>query len=156
MFRIRNRTRIGSATLLLVASLALTGCGAFGSDDDEKAEEAAAEAAAQAALIEPIEQVLAVEVGRTRNGYVISANGLAPGLGYSAPELRPRRDGRPGLDGFIDYDFTVQAPDPRRQLGQGTPSARRIQVRHQIKNDDLRGAIGLRVHGLRGGVQMRF
>ena len=94
----------------IAAVLALGGCSLFGSDDGEEA--AAAEQAEAASLYVPVEAVRHIEIGRTRNGYVITARGEAPGLGHGAPELRARREGKVGPDGFIDYDFVAQAPDP--------------------------------------------
>lgn len=146
-------TRAISAAI--AASLALGGCSIFRSDD-KKAEAAEAEQAAQAARFEPIETVRHVEIGRTRNGYVISAQGYAPGLGYGAPELRPRREGKPGPDGFIDYDFVARAPDPGFNLGEGTLQARAIRADLQIEGPELRGATGIRIHGVKGGVQLTF
>jgi hypothetical protein len=138
----------------LVAALALGGCSVFKSKD--KDEEVVSEEAAPEAIYEPIESVRDIEIGRTRNGYVISVQGTAPGLGYGAPELRARRDGKPGLDGFLDYDFVVQAPDPGFNLGTGTIDARAVRADLLVTEKDLRGAAGVRVHGIQGGLQMQF
>ncbi|MDH3668514.1 MAG: hypothetical protein OEN23_16435 [Paracoccaceae bacterium] len=148
-----ERYKIGArvmATAVLV-TLGLAGCG--GGDDEA---EQAVEQATEAARFAPVDKVLNVEIGRTRNGFLINATGLAPGLGYGAPELRARREGRPGPDGFIDYDFVAQAPDPRRNLGQGEVAARRITAGLPVQSEALRGATGIRVHGLSGGVMMQF
>jgi hypothetical protein len=138
----------------IVAVLGFGGCSLFGSDD--KAEEAAANEAVSEALYAPIEAVRHIEIGRTRNGYVISVLGIAPGLGYGAPELRARREGGPGPDGFIDFDFVAQAPDPKLNLGVGDVGARGIRADRLVTAAELHGATGIRVHGLRGGLQMRF
>ena len=137
----------------IVAMLALGGCSWFSSDDDEA--ELAEQAAAEAIFV-PVETVRDIEIGRTRNGFVITAFGVAPGLGHGAPELRARREGKVGPDGFLDFDFVAQAPDPGFNLGQGTEQARTIRADLQVKGRDLRGAVGIRVHGVSGGVQMRF
>ncbi|MEM8842924.1 MAG: hypothetical protein AAGD47_14240, partial [Pseudomonadota bacterium] len=97
-----------------------------------------------------------IEIGRTRNGFVITAFGTAPALGYSQPQLRARRDGSPGLDGYLDYDFVARPPKPGLELNQGTLTARNIRADILLKRDDLRGATGIRVHALSGGVQMGF
>ena len=97
-----------------------------------------------------------IEIGRTRNGYVITARGDAPGLGYGAPELRTRREGKPGPDGFIDFDFVAQAPDPSFNLGKGTLAARSVRADLHVTLDQLKGSVGIRVHGVGGGLQMRF
>ena len=148
MYRVASRALVA----LLAAVVALGAC----SSKEKKREEQAAEEAIEAARFEPVDKVLNIEIGRTRNGYVVSVVGLAPGLGYGAPELRPRREGNVGPDGFLDYDFIVQAPDPKLNLGQGEVSARRVQMGLQVKAEDLRGATGIRVHAVTGGLQMAF
>ncbi|MEE8453484.1 MAG: hypothetical protein V3R90_01765 [Limibaculum sp.] len=138
----------------IAAVLVLGGCSLFGSGDDEAA--AAAEQAEAASLYVPVEVVRHIEIGRTRNGYVITARGVAPGLGHGAPELRARREGKVGPDGFIDYDFVAQAPDPNFNLGQGAVQARMIRADLHVTARDLQGAVGVRIHGVSGGLQMLF
>ena len=138
----------------IAAVLALGGCSLFGSDDDEAA--AAIEQAEATARYVPVEAVRHIEIGRTRNGYVITAHGEAPGLGHSAPELRARREGKLGPDGFIDFDFVAQAPDPNLNLGKGTLQARMIRADLQVTGRELQGAAGIRIHGISGGLTMRF
>ncbi len=149
----RRTSRLATAAVFATV-LALGGCSMFGSDGEEK--DAAAEQAEAAALYVPIEEVRHIEIGRTRNGYVITARGIAPGLGHGAPELRPRRQGKAGPDGFIDFDFVAQAPDPNFDLGQGAIEARMIRADLHMTARELRGAVGIRVHGVGGGLQMRF
>ena len=145
------------ATAAAVAAvLALGGCSWFGSDDDEEAAATEQAEAAAAALFVPVEVVRHVEIGRTRNGYVITARGVAPGLGHGAPELRARREGKVGPDGFIDYDFVAQAPDPNFNPGEGTVQARMVRADLHVTARDLQGAIGIRIHGISGGLQMLF
>lgn len=150
-----KRTALRALCIVLAASTSLGACSWFKSEEKER-EEALAAAAAQERRFEPIERVLNLEIGSTRDGFMISATGLAPGLGYSRPQLRPRRQGAPGPDGFIDLDFVAQAPDSRLKLGVGETSARHLQVGLPVKPSDLRGAAGIRVHGLAGGLQMAF
>ena len=138
----------------IAAVLVLGGCSLFGSGDDEAA--AAAEQVEAVSLYVPVEVVRYIEIGRTRNGYVITARGEAPGLGHGAPELRARREGKVGPDGFIDYDFVAQAPDPNLNLGQGTVQARMIRADLHVTARDLQGAVGVRIHGVSGGLQMLF
>ena len=104
---------IQAIAVALIATLGLSGCG--GGDDEA---EQAVEQVTEAARFAPVDKVLNVEIGRTRNGFLISATGLAPGLGYGAPELRARREGRPGPDGFIDYDL-VSGARSAAQSGPG-------------------------------------
>ncbi len=146
--------RNAALSAAIAAVLVLGGCSLFGSDDDEEA--AAAEQEQAAALYAPVEAVRHIEVGRTRNGYVITAHGIAPGLGYGAPELRARRQGKPGPDGFIDFDFVAQAPDPSFNLGEGAVEARAVRADLHVTASDLRGAVGIRSHGTSGGLQMQF
>jgi hypothetical protein len=149
--------RINSAlatAAMVAAALGLGGCSLFSSDD--KAEVAAVERAASEALYAPIEAVRRIEIGRTRDGYVITVLGIAPGLGYGAPELRVRRQGSPGPDGIIDFDFVAQAPDPGFNLGVGAVEARAIRADLMITAKELQGVAGIRVHGVSGGLQMKF
>lgn len=146
-----------NAALATAIAMALTlgGCSLFSSDDDEQAA-AAEQATLEAATYAPIETVRNIEIGRTRNGYVISAHGIAPGLGFGAPELRARREGKAGPDGFIDYDFVAKAPDANFNLGEGAMEARAIRADLHVTPRDLQGAVGIRVHGVSGGLQMKF
>ncbi len=140
----------------IAAVLALGGCSLFGSDNEE-AEEAAVDGQVEAdSRFVPVEAVRHIEIGRTRNGYVITARGVAPGLGHGAPELRARREGKLGPDGFIDYDFITRAPDPNFDLGQGTVQARMVRADLHVTARELRGAVGVRIHGVSGGLQMLF
>ena len=148
----RNAALVTAATLAAV--LTLGGCSWFKSD--KKVEAAAAEQAASEEIYAPIETVRDIEIGRTRNGYAIAVHGIAPGLGYGAPELRVRRDGKLGPDGFIDFDFVVKAPDANFNLGEGPVEARVIRADLHITARDLQGAVGIRVHGVSGGLMMRF
>ena len=149
-----RRTPAFMSAIAATALLALGGCSVFSSEKDP--EVLAEEQAAAAARYEPVQTVLDIEIGRTRNGYVITSRGFAPGLGFGAPELRARRQGKPGSDGFIDYDFVAQAPDPSLGLGAGALPARAVRADLQVTLDDLKGAAGIRVHGISGGVQLQF
>jgi len=136
----------------LVALISLGGCSWFSSEDDKKTE-------VQAVVTErtvPVESIRDIEVGRTRDGIAVTAHGLAPGLGYGAPELRARRDGQPGPDGILDFDFVAQAPDPGFSLGTGTVQARAIRADLLLTPRDIEGARGIRVHAASGGIQMLF
>ncbi|MGD1927071.1 MAG: hypothetical protein ACFB03_23235 [Paracoccaceae bacterium] len=110
----------------------------------------------QAKIKVPISSVKSVELGRTRDGFLVTAFGTAPGLGYSLPLLRPRRNGEPGLDGYIEFDFVASEPAPGFQRPPGTTQTRAMRADLAIRLDELRGASGLRVLALSGGVQMDF
>ena len=150
------RRNAGLATAAAIAAgLALGRCSWIGSDKDDEAA-LSTEQAGVAVVYVPVEAVRQIEIGRTRNGYVITARGVAPGLGHGAPELRARREGKVGPDGFIDYDFVAQAPDPNFNLGEGTVSARLIRADLHVTARDLQGAVGVRIHGVSGGMQILF
>ena len=145
--------------LLLTGALSLSGCSAWdyvwGDDESEDIE---AEQAAQAAIKVkvPVQAVRSVEMGRTRDGFLITAYGTAPGLGYSAPALRARRDGAPGADGYIEYDFVAVEPPEGRVYPPGSTQIRSLRADLPVKLEQLQGALGLRVLSLGGGVQMDF
>jgi hypothetical protein len=104
----------------------------------------------------PVETVRSIEIGRTRNGFLITAYGTAPGLGYSLPRLRPRRDGAPGADGYVEYDFVASEPLPGFDLPPGTARTRTLRADLPVAAGDLLGAAGIRVLALRGGAQLDF
>lgn len=151
--------------MLLLAALLLGGCstGTFLDDiptvwgGESRADEERREAVAAAeATPVPVEAVRGIEIGRTRDGFLITAYGTAPGLGYSLPRLRPRREGAPGLDGFVEYDFVASAPPPGFDLPPGTARTRTVRADLPVKAADLRGVAGIRVMALRGGAQLDF
>ncbi|MEM6945928.1 MAG: hypothetical protein AAF416_16295 [Pseudomonadota bacterium] len=130
----------------------LGGCSLFGDDEEEVAE-------AQAVLErrrEPVENVGRVEVGRTRNGFAVSAYGVAPTTGFSQPILSLRRDGSLALDGFLEFDFLALAPDPGLAMPRGQIAARRIRADRVLKPDELQGARGLRIFALRNASSFEF
>ncbi len=149
-----HRNTALSTAAAIIAVLALGGCSWFSSDDE--AEAAALEQAIPEVVYAPVATVRNIEIGRTRDGYVITAQGFAPGLGYSAAELRPRREGKAGPDGYIDYDFFARTPDPNLTLGEGELQARLIRADLLVTGNVFQGAVGIRVHGVSGGVQMQF
>jgi len=137
--------------LALAAVVGLGGCS--GSKSDKK-EEAAAAVPADPYV--PVEAVRNIEIGRTRDGIAVTAYGVAPGLGFGSPALRPRRGGKPGPDGHLDFDFVARAPDARFGLGTGEPAARGVRGDVFLTPRDLVGVIGIRIHGASGGLQMQF
>lgn len=154
-----------SSILLLVAAFALGGCSTGTLLDDvdtmwggeSRAEEARREAVVQARTIKiPVDSVSGVELGRTRDGFLITAYGTAPGLGYSLPQLRPRRGGQPGLDGYVEYDFVATEPPPGFALPQGTARTRALRADIAVPAGALVGTRGIRVIGQRGGAQLDF
>lgn len=138
----------------LAAAVFLGGCGLFGSDEDEP--DAAASAEQAQPSYDPVTEVRKIEIGRTRNGIVITTIGLAPGAGYVLPELRPRRDEQPGPEGYLDYDFVARAPDAASTPGSGSERARTVRADQHVELDSLRGVRGIRIHAAEGGMQMNF
>ena len=142
------------AVLPLVLSLG--GCSSLAGNEtsDERAERAVA---LQASTVQvPIQAVRTLEIGRTRDGFLLTAYGTAPGLGYSLPTLRPRRGGAPGLDGYIEYDFVATEPPAGFDLPPGTSQTRALRADLPVTASALRGAAGIRVMGLQGGAQLDF
>lgn len=155
----------GIWVLAVAGGLALGGCstGTFLDDvgtlwgEPSSAEAAAIEERNEALKATvPITSVRSVEMGRTRDGFLITAFGTAPGLGYGLPALRPRRGGAPGTDGYIEFDFVAVEPAPGLDLPPGNTQSRAVRADLPVLLDALQGARGLRVLALRGGVQMEF
>ncbi|MEM9046046.1 MAG: hypothetical protein AAGC81_15265 [Pseudomonadota bacterium] len=144
---------VGFSVLVLAGFLG--GCGLFSDDEDEVPAELT-EADLFPTQGVPIQAVREFEIGRTRDGFVVTAYGTAPALGYGSPELRIRREGRPGIDGFLDFDFVATPPRPGLERGQGTIAARELRADALLKNEVLRGVAGIRIHALSGGVQLTF
>lgn len=138
---------------LVAALMGLAGCAA---DDSEPASLFAEDPAPPAAPPVPVQTVTSVELGRTRDGFIITALGTAPGLGYARPQLQPRREGAPGTDGYLDFDFVAVPPAPGFALPQGDPAARGLRADYAVRLRALRGAGGIRIHARDGGVQMQF
>lgn len=135
------------AMLLLLAPVA---CSSSGNEVGNIATPASVETA------RPVEDVRLLEIGRTRDGVMVSAYGIAPGIGYSRPRLEPRRGGRIGTDGFLDFDFVADPPDPGFALPQGQARARILRADRLLGVETVRAAQGLRVHGASGGQQLVF
>lgn len=135
--------------------LALAGCGLFTSDEEREAE-IRAEIEAVERRREPVESVGRVEIGRTRNGFVVSAFGVAPTTGFSQPTLVARRGGRLAPDGFVEFDFLALAPDPGLDMPRGAPGARRLRGDRTVPPEALARAGGIRVFGLRNAVTYGF
>ena len=150
---------------ITVAGLALAGCSTGTILDDvdtiwgapTTAEEQAALTRAQEIEAKvPVQAVQSVELGRTRDGFLVTALGTAPGLGYSLPALRVRRNGAPGGDGYIEYDFVAATPPEGSNFPPGTTQSRSLRADLPVTLGQLQGAAGIRVLALNGGVQMDF
>ena len=127
------------------------GCSWFEDDAPEPAAEGP-----EGPVREPVDAVERLEIGRTGQGIALAAYGVAPGIGYAAPRLVARREGRPGRDGMLDFDFFVTPPDPRRNLPRGGAGARRVRADLLLDLDRVQGVRGIRVHAIEGGMQLFF
>lgn len=145
-----------SPVLPLVAVVALGACDIQtlwgGESAAERAERTAVAEARAVQVLMP--RVHAVEIGRTRDGVLVTAHGTAPGPGYALPTLRPRRDGAPGIDGYIEYDFVATPPPAGLQLPAGTPRSLELRADTPLSANVLRGSAGIRVYGQVGGAQL--
>lgn len=150
------RSSAALAVTAVAIALIASGCSLFGPSSKQKEQAAKAEQAKVEASYEPVVAVTQVEMGRTRNGLVITAYGLAPGVGYSMPELRPRRDGKPAPDGYIDYDFVARAPLKPLAVQDASKSARTVRADRPVDFKDLRGTKGIRIHAAKGGMILKF
>lgn len=139
---------------ILLAVACLGGCGLFSDDENGVPADERQDVLSDRGV--PVESVHSIEVGRTRDGFAVTAFGTAPALGYGEPHLRARRDGQVGADGFLDFDFVATPPALGLERGQGAITARRIRGDTILGAEALIGASGIRVHALSGGVQLRF
>lgn len=141
-----------SVFCVFMAGVALTGCSWFSSEEPSGTP---AEGQQQVQAV-PVSAVRSIEVGRSRDGIVVSAFGTAPGLGYGGARLIPRRDGKPNREGFLEFDFVAAPPDPGFELPTGTLEARAIRADLAIEGRDLENVRGIRVFAARNGVQFVF
>jgi hypothetical protein len=130
----------------------LTGCGAFGGEEEEAA-------AAPVEVIDParlVESVVDIELGRLADGYALSVFGLSATAGWSAPELR-LRDTEPDAAGVLDFDFVAVPPaeastSPMAML----PEARRVRADRLLSEAFLSGLSGLRIWTAAGPTEVAF
>lgn len=137
---------------LIVASALLAplpACSMFGGGEEPEPAELVEPA------VRPVDEIRGVEIGRTRDGIVVTAFGLAPTLGYADPRLEARRGGRVAEDGFLDFDFVGTIPDPAAAV-PGNPEARLLRADRLITIEAARQAKGLRIHGVQGGHAVVF
>lgn len=137
------------AALCALGVVMISGC-----SDAPLFDEEAARAEAEARIIPkvPVETVRTLELGRLQHGYLLSAFGTAPDADDYQPELRIRYDGRPGADGFYEFDFMVR-PASRDEAPQ---APRQIRADYELSEQMLRIAVGVRVWSARDSVEGRF
>lgn len=156
------------AAALLAALTMLSGCGTVGDwfgentpDVEFGVLEPSSQAPSQRDLPKvevkerrPVERVVSLEIGRIYEGVMLTAYGVAPRSDWFSPQLVPRRGGRPGPDGFIEYDFVAAPPalngfPETAKTPPGSAGQRRIRADVPVPSAALLGASGLRVHAAR-------
>ncbi|MDT8343061.1 MAG: hypothetical protein RQ752_01400 [Thermohalobaculum sp.] len=145
------------AGLGLALAAGLSGCSLFGGEEEastgllfDKPEAAALRPPA------PVQALRNIEIGRTRDGYAIVAYGTAPTTGFGAASLAPRRDGQPGTDGYLDFDFVAVPPDPALNMPQGSIASRAIRADTFLTIKQVGTVRGLRVHSATNSGQVDF
>jgi len=99
-----------------------------------------------------IDDVSGAQLGRTRDGFLLSAQGSAAGASWRTPRLRPRL-GVAGPDGFIEFDFMAAPP----AAAEDTPGAtQRLRADTVLAPEQVRGSVGARVHGRNSVAEIRF
>ena len=104
----------------------------------------------------PVVRIESLELGRLFRGYMLIANGVAPGTGYYLPELRIRYGGELGSDGFYEFDFVAAAPENPNQGSDAPVTARLLRGDFELSPLMLRSARGVRVWSSRDSVEGRF
>lgn len=140
---------------LLAAGALTIGLGACGSLFGGEEPPAPAPEVVERRIV-PVTAVVSLDIGRTRDGLLVTAAGLAPPGGFSQPRLVVRREGQPGPDGFLDYDFTVREPAQELREQPGPTVTRRVQAVAELRERQLRNVRGLRVHAARGSAELPF
>lgn len=99
-----------------------------------------------------------IEIGAMHDAVAVTAFGEAPSSGWFAPRLRPRGDGRPGPDGFLEYDFVAAPPELNGGTPQpvGTAAQRAIRADLALPLEMAKAASGVRVFAQRGVSAARF
>lgn len=104
----------------------------------------------------PVVRIDNLELGRLFRGYMLIAEGIAPGTGYYDPELRIRYGGELGPDGFYEFDFVAVSPPNPRQGSDAPITARLLRGDFELTPRMLRSARGVRVWSSRDSVEGRF
>ncbi len=139
-----------AAAATMAAALTLSGCG-WGEEEAPPADagtppaEGAPGPAGPSYVYRPASSVESLEIGHTYRGRLLTAHGTAPATGWFRAALEPRNAGRPGPDGFLEFDL-VAAPPELNGGEPGTPARLPIRADRTIPAADLVGAQGVRVY----------
>lgn len=105
----------------------------------------------------PVTGRVTLDLGRTFEGYMLTATAIADAAGWSAGELRPR--GIAG-DGFLEIDFLALPPSAEALIAEAAApraeAARRVIAFRPFLLADLQQVGGLRVIGRDGAVAIAF
>jgi hypothetical protein len=105
----------------------------------------------------PITGPIALDLGRTFDGYMLTATAIADAVGWSSGELRARGV---AADGFLDIDFVALPPSAEALIAEAaTPrseAARRVIAFRPLSLADLRPLAGIRVNGRDGPTTITF
>lgn len=137
-----DRIRMAAA---LAAALTAAACA-----DDPAPEAAAPPPADEAVTRVAVDQALTAEIGRTHDGFVLSATGLAQGVGWRAARLRPVTVVA-GPDGFIEFVLVAEPPAARDPGLQ-----QRIRADTVLAPEQLAFARGARVSARAGTAETLF
>ena len=151
--------RGAAAAAALAAALAATGCNSTvgGGEGAEPAVRfrfltASDEAPPPPARIlnpelRAVARIERIELGRMHQARLLTAVGEAPVTGWFQPALAPRAGGRPGPDGFLEFDL-VAAPPELNNVAPGpvgTPAQRAVRADRILPDALVRSAVGVRV-----------
>ncbi|MGM0585811.1 MAG: hypothetical protein ACQEUZ_14300 [Pseudomonadota bacterium] len=162
----RRQRRAWSAAAAIGAVLALAGCETV-SDYTPEVEFRALESSRRAPEIpkapeelikRPVASVDSLELGALRRGRLLLVEGSAPATRWYKPELRPRHDGRPAPDGFLEFDLVAAPPElnAAEPGPEGTPGQRRLRAARALSPAELAAAQGVRVYAAQGAQAVRF
>ncbi len=160
--RISMRRANGAACLALAAALA--GCSTgndyvqlevMGPSTEEKPQPELQRAPSQ---LRPVATVDRLEFGAMHDAVAVTAFGEAPTTGWFSPRLVARGDGKPGPDGFLEFDFVAGPPELNGGTVQpeGSPAQRAIRADRAVARDLAATAIGVRVFAQRNVAAARF
>lgn len=105
-----------------------------------------------------VQSVERLEFGAIHEGRMMTAWGHAPESDWFSPRLEVRRDGLPGPDGFIEFDFVAAPPalNGGEQGPLGTEAQRRIRADLPLSRALTDGAVGVRIFAQDSAIAHRF
>lgn len=109
-----------------------------------------------------VARVARLEIGRTHDGFILTAYAEADGVGWSRPQLRPRT-GTVGPDGFFEFDFVASpAAPPKPKKGKPPPPppppglTQKLRADTPVSDALMENARGVRVFGAQAGAEISF